>query len=115
MALSAMSTASIACGCVTGRRTASALQRKERLLAATDNGDVLVVEQGELRNTVKTRFSGTPIHSIINYTSGFIVAGPDGRMSVYEKNDTREKVSYMSVTCQLHVSCMSREEVCGYL
>jgi len=63
----------------------------ERLLVATDNGEVLVVEQGELRNTVKTRFAGTPINSIINYTSGFIVAGSEGRMSVYEKNDTREK------------------------
>ena len=63
----------------------------DRLLVGTDNGEVLVVEQGELRSTIKTRFSGTPINSIINYSSGFIVSGSDGRMSVYEKNDTREK------------------------
>lgn len=63
----------------------------ERLLVATDNGEVLVVEQGELRATIKTRLSGTPINTIINYSSGFIVAGTEGRMSVYEKNDTREK------------------------
>eukprot|EP00282_Hemiselmis_andersenii_P016281 CAMPEP_0114178544 /NCGR_PEP_ID=MMETSP0043_2-20121206/38603_1 /TAXON_ID=464988 /ORGANISM="Hemiselmis andersenii, Strain CCMP644" /LENGTH=568 /DNA_ID=CAMNT_0001276969 /DNA_START=30 /DNA_END=1733 /DNA_ORIENTATION=- len=63
----------------------------DRLLASTDQGDVLVVEQGELRSTVKTRMSGTSIHTVVAYSSGFIVAGSEGRMSVYEKNDAREK------------------------
>jgi len=63
----------------------------DRLLASTDQGDVLVVEQGELRSTVKTRFSGTPIHTLVAYSSGFIIAGSEGRMSVYEKNDARDK------------------------
>ena len=63
----------------------------DRLLVATDNGEVLVVEQGELRATVSTRLKGSPINSIINYSSGFIVAGSEGRMCVYEKNATREK------------------------
>ena len=40
---------------------------------------------------VKTRMSGTPIYTIVAYSSGFIVAGSEGRMSVYEKNDSREK------------------------
>lgn len=49
----------------------------DRLLASTDLGDVLVVEQGELRSTVKTRMSGTPIYTIVAYSSGFIVAGSE--------------------------------------
>uniref|UniRef100_A0A7S4PPE0 Uncharacterized protein n=1 Tax=Guillardia theta TaxID=55529 RepID=A0A7S4PPE0_GUITH len=63
----------------------------DRLLASTDNGDVLVVEQGELRCIVKTRLSGSPINSLSVYSSGFIIGGTEGRMSVYEKNDAREK------------------------
>lgn len=63
----------------------------DRLLATTDHGDVLVFEQGEPRCTVKSRLSGSRIHSIATYSSGFIIAGSEGRMSVYEKSDTREK------------------------
>ncbi|KAJ1478335.1 WD40-repeat-containing domain protein [Baffinella frigidus] len=63
----------------------------ERLLAATENGDVLVIEQGELRGTIKSRLSGETINTIACYSSGFIIAGSEARMSVYEKNDAKDR------------------------
>ena len=63
----------------------------ERLLAVTENGDVLVIEQGELQGTIKSRLAGETINTIAVYSSGFIIAGSGTIVSVYEKNDAKDR------------------------
>ncbi len=63
----------------------------DRLLAVTDTGNILVFEQGELVHTIYSIWEGLPAYSIISHSSGFIVGGTGGRLSVFEKSDTKDK------------------------
>lgn len=59
---------------------------KDRLLVGTDNGEILVIESGELRATLGPG-DGQAIEVIAPFSKGFLAGTSGGTLSVYERQD----------------------------
>eukprot|EP00898_Chlorokybus_atmophyticus_P003830 jgi/Chlat1/4448/Chrsp29S00328 len=59
----------------------------DRCVVATDNGELLLLENGEYKTTIPYTWEGRSIECIIGYSKGFIVGGERGRVTVFERAD----------------------------
>lgn len=61
---------------------------EDRVVVATDAGDLLVLEAGELKAALGSApADGAPIDSIAAYSKGFVCGADDGMVYVYEKSE----------------------------
>eukprot|EP00854_Cymbomonas_tetramitiformis_P012413 gene12413-14666_t len=63
---------------------------KDRIILGTDQGELLVVEGGEVRATLSSPAEGVGIEAILPYSKGFVVGGDGGLLSLYEKTEEKE-------------------------
>eukprot|EP00163_Fabomonas_tropica_P019041 TRINITY_DN334_c0_g1_i4.p1 TRINITY_DN334_c0_g1~~TRINITY_DN334_c0_g1_i4.p1 ORF type:complete len:1057 (+),score=414.00 TRINITY_DN334_c0_g1_i4:945-4115(+) len=64
---------------------------EERIIVATDTGDLLLFDLGDLKYVFPTSpTDGNSIDSIIPYAKGFVCGGDGGVLSLYEKTDDKE-------------------------
>eukprot|EP00240_Pyramimonas_obovata_P000064 CAMPEP_0118921440 /NCGR_PEP_ID=MMETSP1169-20130426/720_1 /TAXON_ID=36882 /ORGANISM="Pyramimonas obovata, Strain CCMP722" /LENGTH=1196 /DNA_ID=CAMNT_0006862159 /DNA_START=210 /DNA_END=3800 /DNA_ORIENTATION=+ len=63
---------------------------KERVVVGTDQGELLLVEGGELKGSLVSPGEGIAIEVILPYSKGFIVGGDHGRLSLYEKTEDKD-------------------------
>ena len=64
---------------------------KERCVIASDNGELLLVENNELRATIPASPEGVSIDCIIPFgNKGFICGGDHGVLSIFERSEEKE-------------------------
>mmetsp|Transcript_31019 Transcript_31019/g.42984 ORF Transcript_31019/g.42984 Transcript_31019/m.42984 type:complete len:1197 (+) Transcript_31019:119-3709(+) len=65
-------------------------EEKERVVVGTDQGELLLVEGGELKASLASPAEGVSIESILPFSKGFVVGGDMGLLSLYEKTEDKE-------------------------
>lgn len=63
---------------------------KENILVGTDSGELILVENGEVKASLVTTTEGSSIESINGYSKGFVCGRDHGMLSVYEKFDEKD-------------------------
>jgi len=64
---------------------------EERVVVATDNGDLLLLEAGELKSVLAAApADGNSIDSIVSYSKGFVCGADGGVVYVFEKSDDKD-------------------------
>lgn len=63
---------------------------RERIVVASDQGELLLVESGEVRATLASPAEGLSIEVILPFSKGFVVGGDNGLLSIYEKTEDKE-------------------------
>lgn len=67
------------------------LPPEDRIVCSTENGDLLLVENGEYMHQLPMSPSDSlSIDTLIQYSRGFICGGDMGLLSIYEKTDDKE-------------------------
>eukprot|EP00736_Rhodelphis_marinus_P001057 Rmarinus@m.11291 len=63
----------------------------DRIIIATDSGDLLLCEAGELRMALpQSPSDGNSIDSIVPYSKGFVCGSDGGTLSIFEKSDDKD-------------------------
>merc|ERR1719440_320438 len=64
---------------------------EERVVVATDTGELLLLEAGELKAALAAApADGNSIDSIVSYSKGFVVGADGGVIYVFEKSDDKD-------------------------
>jgi len=64
---------------------------KERVIVASDTGELVLVEGGETKATIPASPEGASIECLIAYSNkGFICGGDNGVLSIYEKSEDKD-------------------------
>eukprot|EP00741_Cyanophora_paradoxa_P020094 tig00021234_g19395.t1 len=64
---------------------------EDRLLVASDTGDLLLIEGGELKMVLpQSPADGNSIDAILPYSKGFVCGGDGGILHVFEKSDDKD-------------------------
>ena len=63
---------------------------KENILVGTDSGELILVENGEVKASLVTTTEGNSIESLTGYSKGFVCGRDHGILSVYEKFDEKD-------------------------
>ena len=66
------------------------LPDSERCVVATDSGDLLLVEAGEVKTSLAPFPEGNSIEVITAYSKGFVCAGSGGIVAIYERTEEKD-------------------------
>lgn len=90
-------------------------ERRERCVVANDEGEILVVENNEVRSTLAGE--GTSVDCVVALgTKGFICGGGKGTVTIYEKTDEKEmfkrtkKFAIKDTTARIRCMALSPSE-----
>eukprot|EP00217_Crustomastix_stigmatica_P010708 CAMPEP_0183813298 /NCGR_PEP_ID=MMETSP0803_2-20130417/52843_1 /TAXON_ID=195967 /ORGANISM="Crustomastix stigmata, Strain CCMP3273" /LENGTH=1181 /DNA_ID=CAMNT_0026058151 /DNA_START=28 /DNA_END=3573 /DNA_ORIENTATION=- len=63
---------------------------RERVVVATDNGDLLLIDAGEVKATLPGPGDGNSIECVVAYSKGFVCGGDNGVLSIYERSEDKD-------------------------